>query len=72
MVSNNQWLLTGKHVELCLTFLKITIFTGKHVELAEALIRRNIKNLCIHETKWIGEKAKPIGEWGYKLLELLN
>ena len=33
----------------------------------EVMIRRNIKILCLQETKWIGEKARPIGEWGDKL-----
>ena len=40
---------------------------GKYVELVEFMIRRNIKILCLQETKWIGEKARPIGEWGHKL-----
>ena len=35
---------------------------GKYVELTKVMIRRNIKILCIQETKWIGEKARTIGE----------
>ena len=31
------------------------------------MIRRNIKILCLQESKWIGEKARSIGEWGHKL-----
>ena len=36
----------------------------KYVKLAEVMIKRNIKILCLQETKWTGEKAKPIGVWG--------
>ena len=31
------------------------------------MVRRNVSILCAHETKWVGEKARIIESWGYKL-----
>ena len=54
-------------LSLCLASWNIGSFTGKYVELVEFIIRRNIKILCLQETKWIDDKARPIGEWYHKL-----
>ena len=40
--------------------------TGKGRELVDVMQRRNIKILCIQETKWKGNSARKIGE-GYKV-----
>ena len=60
-------LVKSHSLSLRLASWNIRSLTGKYVELAEVLIRRNIKILCLQKTKWIGEKARPIGERGYKL-----
>ena len=58
----------GSHnLSLRLASWNIGSLTGKYVELAEVMIRRNIKILCHQKTKWMDEKAIPIGEWGHKL-----
>ena len=31
------------------------------------MVRRNVSILCVHETKWVGEKVRIIEPWGYKL-----
>ena len=54
-------------VSLRLASWNIGSLTGKYVELAEVMIRRNIEILCLQETKWIGDKTRPIGQWGHKL-----
>lgn len=41
--------------------------TGRLLEVVEVMRRRKISVLCLQETKWIGEKAKEIEPWGYKL-----
>jgi hypothetical protein len=41
--------------------------TGKLVELVDVMCRRKIDILCLQETKWVGEKAKVIEPWGYKI-----
>ena len=46
----------------------ISSFTGKLAELVDAMIRRKVSILCVHETKWVGEKARIIEPYGYKLL----
>ena len=69
-VSNEQRrrdLVKSRSLSLRLASWNIESLTGKYVELAEVVIRRSIKILCLQETKWIGEKPRPIGEWGYKL-----
>ena len=45
----------------------ISSLTGRSVELVDAMIRRNVSILCMLETKWVGEKARSIDPWGYKL-----
>ena len=69
-VTNEQrrrGLVKSHSLSLRLASWNIGSLTGKYVELAEVMIKRNIKILCLQETKWIGEKARPIGEWGHKL-----
>ncbi|XP_021846821.1 uncharacterized protein [Spinacia oleracea] len=41
--------------------------TGRLVEVVEVMRRRRINILCLQETKWIGNKAREIAPWGYKL-----
>ncbi|KAH0468862.1 hypothetical protein IEQ34_002094 [Dendrobium chrysotoxum] len=41
--------------------------TGKLMKLIDIMIHRKINILCIHETKWVGEKAKEIDSLGFKL-----
>ena len=68
-VSNEQRrrdLVKSSSLNLRLASWNIVSLIGKYVELAEVMIRSNIKILCFQETKWIGEKARPIGEWGHK------
>ena len=31
------------------------------------MVRWNVSILCVQETKWVGEKARIIEPWGYKL-----
>ena len=37
--------------------------TGKLAELVDVMTRRNVSILCVHETKWVGEKARIIESW---------
>ena len=46
---------------------KICSLTGKLTELVDAMVRRNVSILYVQETKWVGEKARIIESWGYKL-----
>ena len=32
--------------------------TGRLAELVDAMVRRNVSILCVHETKWVGEKLE--------------
>ncbi|KAJ0970135.1 hypothetical protein J5N97_023012 [Dioscorea zingiberensis] len=41
--------------------------TGKSMELVDTLKRRRIDIVCLQETRWIGNKAREIGNTGYKL-----
>ena len=41
--------------------------TDKLAELVDAMVRRNVSILCVQETKWVGEKARIIEPWNYKL-----
>jgi exonuclease III len=41
--------------------------TGKLRELVDAAIRRRVNILCVHETKWKGQKAKEVEDTGFKL-----
>ncbi|KAL6503308.1 hypothetical protein OROGR_025231 [Orobanche gracilis] len=36
-------------------------------EIVEVMKRTRINIMCIQETKWVGNKAKEIALWGYKL-----
>ncbi|XP_056685835.1 uncharacterized protein [Spinacia oleracea] len=40
--------------------------TGRLVEVVEVM-RRRINILCLQDTKWVGNKAREIAPWGYKL-----
>ncbi|KAL6537654.1 hypothetical protein OROHE_012281 [Orobanche hederae] len=36
-------------------------------EVGEVMKRRRIHIMCLQETKWVGEKARVLAPWGYKL-----
>jgi isocitrate dehydrogenase len=40
---------------------------GKLREVVDAMIRRRVNILCVHETKWKGQKAKEVKDTGFKL-----
>ncbi|KAL6496112.1 hypothetical protein OROHE_027508 [Orobanche hederae] len=41
--------------------------TGRAAEVGEVMKRRRIHIMCLQETKWVGEKARVLAPWGYKL-----
>ncbi|KAL6564528.1 hypothetical protein OROMI_015978 [Orobanche minor] len=41
--------------------------TGRAAEIGEVMKRRRIHIMCLQETKWVGEKARVLAPWGYKL-----
>ncbi|XP_021835669.1 uncharacterized protein [Spinacia oleracea] len=41
--------------------------TGRLVEVVEVMRRRRVNILCLQETKWVGNKAREISPWSYKL-----
>jgi exonuclease III len=41
--------------------------TGKLREIVDTMIRRCVNILCVHETKWKGQKAKEVEDTGFKL-----
>ena len=45
----------------------IGCLTGKLTELVDAIVRRNVRILCVQETKWVGENVRIVEPWGYKL-----
>ena len=45
----------------------IDSLTSRLAELVDAMVRRNVSILCVQETKWVGEEARIIEPWGYKL-----
>ncbi|XP_019263429.1 PREDICTED: uncharacterized protein LOC109241162 [Nicotiana attenuata] len=44
----------------------IGTLTGKSIELAKILQKRKVNIACVHETRWVGSKARNMD--GYKLL----
>ncbi|XP_056698453.1 uncharacterized protein [Spinacia oleracea] len=52
---------------MCFGTWNIGSLTGGSVELVEVMRRRRINILCLQETKWVGNKAREIAPWGYKL-----
>ena len=59
----------GKNRNTSLRFgsWNIGSLTGRLVELVEVMRRRKINIMCLQETKWVGQKAKEVAPWGYKL-----
>jgi exonuclease III len=41
--------------------------TGKLRELVDTAIKRHVNILCVHETKWMGQKTKEVENMGFKL-----
>ena len=37
---------------------------GRLAELVDVMIRKNVSILCVHETKWVGEKGRVIEPLG--------
>ena len=61
-VSKGEGFNESYNLNLRLTSWNIGSLTGKYVELIKVMTRRNIKILSFQETKWNGERSKPIGE----------
>jgi len=57
----------AREYKIRLALWNIGSLTGRLAELVNAMIRRNVSILFVQETKWVGEKAKIIEPWGYKL-----
>jgi len=45
----------------------VASLTGTLAELVDVMTRRNVSILCVQKTKLVGEKARIIESWGYKL-----
>ena len=60
---NKDWKRKGR---IRIGSWNIGSLTGKGRELVDVMQRRNIKILCIQETKWKGNSARKIGD-GYKV-----
>ena len=43
-----------------LAIWNIGTLTEKMIELVDTMIRRRINIICLHETKWAGEKSREI------------
>ncbi|KAL6579357.1 hypothetical protein OROMI_009573 [Orobanche minor] len=41
--------------------------TGRAAEIGEVMKRMRIHIMCLQEIKWVGEKARVLAPWGYKL-----
>lgn len=41
--------------------------TGKLQELVDDANRRHVNTLCVHETRWAGQKARKVENTGFKL-----
>ncbi|XP_074266046.1 uncharacterized protein LOC141588505 [Silene latifolia] len=41
--------------------------TGRLAEVREVTKRRRVHIMCLQETKWVGDKARVIASWDYKL-----
>jgi hypothetical protein len=52
---------------VCVGTCNIESLTGKLRELVDTMIRRRVNILCVHETKWKGQKAKEVEDTGFKL-----
>lgn len=63
LVGNKKWKRKGK---IRIGNWNVGSLTGKGRELVDVMQRRDIKILCIQETKWKGNSARKIGE-GYKV-----
>jgi hypothetical protein len=53
--------------KICLSSWNVGFLTGKLRELVDTAIRRRVNILCVHETKWTGQKAKEVEDTGFKL-----
>ncbi|KAL6548523.1 hypothetical protein OROGR_008944 [Orobanche gracilis] len=45
----------------------IASLTGRAAEVGEVMRMRRIHIMCLQETKWVGEKARVLAPWSYKL-----
>jgi hypothetical protein len=45
----------------------VGFLTSKLREVDDTMIRRRVNILCVHETKWKGQKAKEVEDTGFKL-----
>ena len=56
-----------KPSRICLGSWNVWSLTGKLRELVDTTTRRRVNILCVQETKWKGQKAKEVGNTGFKL-----
>ncbi|KAG5612532.1 hypothetical protein H5410_023813 [Solanum commersonii] len=61
--SRGKW-VTGSH-NLRVGSWNIGSLTGKSIELVKILKKRKINIVCVHETRWVGAKARVVD--GFKL-----
>jgi hypothetical protein len=52
---------------ICLGSWNVGSLTAMLRELVDTAIRRRVNILCVHETKWTGQKAKEVENTGIKL-----
>jgi len=57
----------GKGSKMRFGTWNVGTLTGRSAEVVEVMKRRRIHVMCLEETKWIGEKARELTPWGYKL-----
>ena len=57
----------GKGSKMRFGTWNVGTLTGRSAEVVEVMKRRRIHVMCLQETKWIGEKARELTPWGYKL-----
>jgi hypothetical protein len=51
----------------CLDTCNIGSLTGKLQEVVDTMISWRVNILCVHETKWNGQKTKDVEDTGFKL-----
>ena len=56
----------AKKIKLKIATLNVGTMTGRGRKMADLMERKGVDILCVHETRWKGEKASRIGG-GYKM-----
>jgi hypothetical protein len=52
---------------VCIDTCNIGSLTGKLQEVVDTMISWRVNILCVHETKWNGQKTKDVEDTGFKL-----